>query len=146
MPALDLIFIISFAVSGLAVVLLIAAKKFGEKQKKPFFLLSIISRGDIRVRAIYHKVVHLYSEGKEKTSFLFHKQIPIHSRNSFNKLLVYLGEKREQYANNMRDSRLLKKSDGISEFFKNISDIEKGNGEIHDVCEDGSQDDKKEVR
>ncbi|PIP61822.1 hypothetical protein COW99_01980, partial [Candidatus Roizmanbacteria bacterium CG22_combo_CG10-13_8_21_14_all_38_20] len=33
----------------------------------------------------------------------------------------------------MRDAKLLKKSDGISEFFKNISDIEKGQGEINEA-------------
>jgi len=51
----------------------------------------------------------------------------------------FLKERREQYVNIMRDSRLLKKSDGISEFFKNMSDVEKGNGEIHDTFESGSQ-------
>ena len=69
----------------------------------------------------------------------------MHSKNSSNKLLSYLAEKKEKYINNMRDSRLLKKSDGISEFFKNMSSIEKGNGEIHDTYEDGSQE-EKEVR
>ena len=46
----------------------------------------------------------------------------------------------------MRDSKLLKKSDGISEFFKNMSNIEKGNGEIHDNYDDGSQNVEEEVK
>ncbi|MDZ4205676.1 MAG: hypothetical protein U1C12_00450, partial [Patescibacteria group bacterium] len=76
--------------------------------------------------------------------FFFKKQIPIHSRNSLNKLLTFLKKKKEQYVVSMRDSRLLKKSDGISEFFKNMSDIEKGNGEIHDVYEDASPNDPRQ--
>jgi len=89
--------------------------------------------------------VHLYFEGKERSSFLIKRQIPLHSKNFSNKLTVYLREKRIRYFNNMRDSRLLKKSDGISEFFKNMSNLEKGNGEINDVYYDGSQNSKKEL-
>lgn len=156
MAVLDITLIVFFILSGLAVVLLIAAKKLEGKRRKQFFISKAISKGDIHIRKLYHDAVRLYSEGKEKSSFFFQKQIPKHSRNSSNKLLSYLREKREQYASNMRDSRLLKKSDGISEFFKNISNMENGNGEIHDVYEDASpndhsagrssQDDKKEVR
>ena len=46
----------------------------------------------------------------------------------------------------MRDSRLIKRSDGISEFFKNMSEIEKGNGEIHKDLDDSSQNYKEEVK
>ena len=137
--------IVIFIISGLAIVVMLSTKKLGEKRKKSFFILEAISKGDIHARDFYHKAIHLYSEGKQKTSFLFKRQIPIHSKNSFNKLLSFIKEKREQYVGNMRDSRLLKKSDGISEFIKNMSDIEKGNGEINDVYEDSSQEEKKEL-
>ena len=135
-----------FAISGISIITLVIAKRLEEKRKKPFFILNVISKSDTRIRELYHRVVRLYSEGKEKSSFLFKRQIPIHSKNSFNKLLSFLKEKREQYIVRMRDSRLLKKSDGISEFFKNMSNLEKGNGEIHDSIGRDSQDDKKEVR
>ncbi|MDO8471494.1 MAG: hypothetical protein Q7S49_02715 [bacterium] len=134
-----------FTISGLSIITLVVAKKLEEKRKKPFFILNVISKSDTHIRELYHKAVRLYSEGKEKSSFLFKRQIPIHSKNYFNKLLSFLKEKREQYVVKMRDSRLLKKSDGISEFFKNMSEIEKGNGEIHDSVGRDSQDDKKEV-
>ncbi|MDP3875245.1 MAG: hypothetical protein Q8Q22_01880, partial [bacterium] len=124
-----------FAISGVSIILLIAAKRLEEKRKKTFFISNAISKGDTRIREFYHKIVRFYSEGKERILFFFKKQIPIHSRNSLNKLLTFLKKKKEQYVVSMRDSRLLKKSDGISEFFKNMSDIEKGNGEIHDVYE-----------
>ena len=129
-----------FAGSGLLIVLLLATKRLGEKRKKTFFLHNLISKGDIRIRGLYHKLVRLYSEDREKTLFFFQKQLPIHSKNSLNKLITFLKEKREQYIGNMRDTRLLRKSDGISEFFKNMSEIEKGNGEIHDAFENDPSD------
>ncbi|MDP2641759.1 MAG: hypothetical protein Q8P21_00490 [bacterium] len=134
-----------FSISGLAILILLLAKKFEERRRKTLFLLQAISKANTHVRELHHQVVHLYSEGKEKASFFCKKWIPIHSRNSLNKLVAFLEEKRWQYINNMRDSRLLKKSDGLSEFFKNMSNIEKGNGEINDVYEDGSQEIKKEL-
>lgn len=134
-----------FTISGLAIVLLTTAKGLAEKRQKSFFILEAISKGDTHIRGFYRRAVHLYSEGKEQARFFFKRQIPIHSKNSFNKLISFLKEKRGQYIGNMRNSRLLKKSDGISEFFKNMSDVEKGNGEINDVYEDNSQNDKKEL-
>ncbi len=134
-----------FGISGLVIVILMTAKRLEEKRRKSFFILNMISKGDIHTRELYHKAVRLYSEGKEKTSFLLKRRVPIHAKNSMNKLLSFLKEKREQYVSNMRDSRLLKKPDGISEFFKNMSNIEKGNGEINDIFGNGSQEDKKEL-
>ncbi|MFZ2484851.1 MAG: hypothetical protein WAW81_02855 [Minisyncoccia bacterium] len=128
-----------FTISGLSIATLVFTKRLEEKRRKQFFISRAISRGDIHAREFYQKAVHLYSEGKEKVIFFYRRQIPIHSKNSLNKFLSYVAERREQYLNNMRDSRLLKKSDGISEFIKNMSDVEKGNGEIHDGLEDGSQ-------
>src|SRR3989344_1997569 len=133
--------IVIFIVSGLAVVVLLSAKKLGKERIKSFFILNAISKGDVYARDFYHKAIHLYSEGKQRISFLFKRQIPIHSKNSFNKLISFIKEKRERYVNNMRDTRLLKKSDGISEFIKNMSDIERGNGEINDIYEDTRQND-----
>ena len=135
-----------FAFSGLSIILLLVAKRLEEKQKRIFFISNAISKGDTRIRGLYLKIVRLYSEGKEKISFFCKKQIPIHSKNSLNKLLIFIRKRREQYVVSMRDAKLLKKSDGISEFFKNMSEIEKGNGEIHDSIERDFQDDKKEVR
>ncbi len=135
-----------FALSGLAIPVLIIAKRLEQKRRKPFFILTMISKSNIHFRNLYHRAVHYYSEGKEKAIFIFKRRIPLHSKNSSNKLLSYLVDKKAKYLNNMRNSRLLKKSDGISEFFKNMSSIEKGNGEIHDVYEDGSQEVEKEVK
>ena len=132
-----------FSASGFAILLLVTTKRLQQKLKKPFFVFNIISKADAQIRALYQKLVHLYSDSKEKTSFLIEKQIPIHSKNVLNKSISFIKEKRDQYIGNIRNSRLLKRPDGISEFFKNMSEIEKGNGEIHEGLEDGSQEDKK---
>ena len=121
-----------FFISGLAIILLLV---------RPFFISNTISKSDRHARNFYHRVVHFYSVGRERTLFLLRNQVPMHSRNSRNKLLAFLRERRKQYINNMRDSKLLKKSDGMSEFFKNMSNIEKGNGEIHEEYEDPSSND-----
>ena len=126
-----------FAISGLAIVVLLS---------RPVFISNIISKGDIHIRKIYHQSVHSYSESKEKAKFFFEKQLPMHSRNFLNKLIAFLQEKREHYIGNMRDSRLLKKPDGISEFFKNMSEAERGNGEINETFENGSQNDEEKVK
>lgn len=125
---------------------LLSAKSLERRRKKPFFVLTLISSGDIHVRSLYHKMVHLYSDSKEKGWFLLKKQVPIRGRFLLNKLVSFIKEKREQYVGNMRDSRLLKKPDGISEFFKSMSDVEKGNGEVNEVYPDSSQEDKKELK
>ena len=134
-----------FAISGLSVLTLLVAKSIERKRKKPLFILSLISKGDIRIREIYHKTLSAYSEGKERAAFFSTKQLPMHSKNLVNKVVVFVKEKRAEYINRMRDSRLIKKPDGISEFFKNMSEVEKG-GEINDVFETGSQDEKKELK
>lgn len=136
-----------FTVSGLAILALVVTKSLEEKRKRSFFVSRAISRGDANVREFYHRLVHFYSTSKEKGLFFFNKQIPIHSRNFLNKLFSFLKEKQEQYLGNMRDARILKKSDGISEFFKNMSNVEKGNGEINESYESGSsQDARKELK
>lgn len=137
--------IVIFIVSGLAIITLISVKGWEIRRRKTFFITRAISRGDIYIREVYHKTVRFYYEGKEKIIFLIKKRIPIHSRNTFNKFITLIEEKRKIYTENMRDSRLLKRQDGISEFLKNVSDVEKGNGEIHDVYGDSSQNEKKEI-
>src|SRR3989344_3134979 len=118
--------IVIFTISGMIVFLLPLAKRLESKQGKSFLIFRLISKGDFYVREIYHWMMHLYFEGKERSSFLIKRQIPLHSKNFSNKLTVYLREKRIQ-------------------FFKNMSNLEKGNGEINDVYYDGSQNSKKEL-
>jgi hypothetical protein len=140
-----MISVVTFTISGLVIITLLVTKQMEIKRGQKFFTSDLISKSDTHIREIYHKTVHLYSEAKEKMAFLFKKQIPMHSRKFFNKSIAYLKAKREQYTHNMRNSKLLKKSDGISEFFKNMSNIEKGNGEINDIYDDTRRDDIVEL-
>lgn len=134
--------IVIFALSGVVIVLLPVVKMLEKKRSKRFLVFILISKSDTYIREFYHKILNLYSEGKEKVAFFLKQRVPRHSKNSFNKLLSFLKEKREQYANNMRNAKFLKKSDGMSEFLKNMSNIEKGNGEINDVYKDASPNDR----
>ena len=135
-----------FAFSGLAIFSIIAAKILESKMKRPLFVLRLISKGDVLVRNIYHKLADLYLELKEKSTILVTKQLPLRARNEFNKLVAFLKDLIEKYVGNVRNSKLLKKSDGISEFYKNISEIEKGNGEINETLEDGFRNLPEDVR
>ena len=134
----------AFFISGLAIVALLLAKRLEMKYKRRFFLLRAVSKRDVHVRELYHKAVHAYSDAKERTFYLVTKHLPLHVRNYSNKALSYAREKALKYLGDIRDSRLLNKPDGMSEFFKNVSDIEKGNGEINESLDD-SQNRLKEV-
>jgi hypothetical protein len=121
-----------FILSGVALATLLVAKRIEEKKKRPVFILNLISRGDTHMRELHHRAVQYYSLGKEKGVFLVQKQLPRYSRSSLNKALALLEDRVKKHFDSIRDSRLLKKSDGISEFFKNISEVERGGGELHD--------------
>lgn len=121
-----------FIFSGLALVTLALTKRMEEKRKTGVFLFKLISKGDENIRNLHHKSLHFYSVSKHKAEFFFKKQLPIHSRKALNKFVTKLSEQAGKYMGDIRDSRLLKKSDGISEFFKNMSSVEKGMGEINE--------------
>ena len=126
-----------FILSGAGIVTLAMAKRLEEKprRKTAVFLLKVISHGDEKIRALHHEAFHHYSHSKEKFAFWFKKQLPLKLKSVWNRVLVYMRSKSVEYLGDVRNSRLLKKSDGISEFFKNISEIEKGGGEINETLE-----------
>ncbi len=119
-----------FFFSGVVLAVLLVAKRMDEKRKTGVFLLKLISRGEERARELHREAIKRYSQGKDQTHFFIRKQLPRYSKSSFNKLLAYLEESIKKYFNNLRDSRLLKKDEGISEFFKSMAEVEKGNGQI----------------
>jgi len=115
-----------FILSGTGIVALLAAKKF-----KTNFFLKIISRWDDHARAVRHEILHFYAEGKHKLSFILRKQAPLKIKWYLNRCLSFVKERSEKYLDS-RNSRELKRPENISEFFKNIAEIEKGNGKIYD--------------
>ncbi len=121
-----------FILSGTAIAILLVAKRVEEKRRKTNFVLRLVSLGDTRVRELHHVSVHYYSEVKEKTGFFIKKQLPRYSKSSLNKIVAQAQERLDLYLESLRDSKLLKKSDGISEFFQTMSSVEKGAGEINE--------------
>lgn len=126
-----------FLLSGAALATLTIAKRVEEKKKRTPAVLRAVSIGDERVRHLHNEILRQYSTAKEKSAFWVKKQLPLKVKSNLNKLHAYAKEKGVEYMGDMRDSRLIKKSDGISEFFKNISEIEKGTGEINESLPEG---------
>jgi hypothetical protein len=128
-------FAYAFYISGIAILALLLAKGVEMKFKHRFSLLKLVSRWDKEVRVVYHRGVHMYSESKEKGYRWATKQLPYKAKSYVNKSSAFAKEKLEKYIGDVRNSRLIKKNDGISEFFRNISDLEKGKGEINEILE-----------
>lgn len=122
-----------FIFSGVIIASLTIAKRMEEKKRRSPIVLRAVSHGDESVRQMHHKLLHQYSRIKDKSAFWVKKQIPLKMKSLVNKLQTYAKEKGEAYLGNVRGSRLLQRSGGISEFFKNISEIEKGAGEINEA-------------
>jgi hypothetical protein len=127
-----MVIIYLFILSGLGLTTLLIAKRMEEKRRIKPFILELICKGDAMLRELRHEAILFYSTLREDLEFLFKKQIPMKSRSSLNKCLAMVHERTENYFESLRDSRLLKKSDGISDFFKNMSSVEKGKGEINE--------------
>ncbi|MEK7135384.1 MAG: hypothetical protein AAB780_01625 [Patescibacteria group bacterium] len=126
-----------FVISGVAIATLTVSKRIEEKKKQTPIVLRAVSKGDERVRALHHHALHQYSHGKDKFAFWFKKQLPLKLKSFWNRFQAYARERSTEYLGDVRGSRLLKKSDGISEFFKSVSEIEKGVGEINESLPQG---------
>jgi len=125
---------IVFVVSGLLIALLLGAKVWEEKYHRSFFLLSLISRGDERVRSLSHKSAHLYVDMKEKSKFFIEKELPLRSQALAMKVNSFIKEKYDTFLEEVRGPRFLKRNDGVSEFLKNLSEKEE-EGRIDDALE-----------
>lgn len=125
-----------FILAGVVLAALILAKMYEMKgssiNRQKVFMLRAISKGDERARDLYRKSLHLYSDGKHKALFFLEKQLPTKAKIYTNRVLAKLAEVSEERFGNIRNSRFLEKREGISEFFKSISEMEKGGGELHD--------------
>ncbi len=121
-----------FILSGVALTSLTIAKRIELKGRDASFILRIVSRGDERARDLYHQALHFYTTGKHRVVFVVKKQLPLRAKSYLTKSVVYIKEKGENRFGNIRNSRLISKRDGMKEFFKNISEVEKGGGELHE--------------
>lgn len=130
---------IIFAISGTAILVLLLAKRLEIESGRSVFLFNAISRSDVHVREISHRLAHKYVEGKEKLNFFFKKQLSLKTRSFINRSRVQVQEKIREYIGDIRNSRLLRKNEGISEFLKNMSEVEKGNGQIDETFENSEE-------
>lgn len=121
-----------FILSGVVIAALIVAKMIELRGSKPLFILRAVSKGDERARDMYHKGLKFYSDGKVRLVFFMKRELPVRARIYFNKGLAWANERLEERFGDMRNSRLLSRREGISEFFKSISEVEKGAGELHE--------------
>ena len=109
------------------------AKKYNS-HKYSVIILRSISKGDEHVRRVYHEVLHFYSEGKYKVAFFATKKLPLKAKLEVSKIIdrtKQFGGERFGPFNNLRDSKEIQKPENISEYFKSISEVERG-GELHD--------------
>lgn len=120
-----------FAISGCAIATLLFLKRLEEKSKKQLFLSVLISKGDVRARELSHEAAELYAETKERLYFFATKQLPMRTKSLLSKSESLMKDRAEKLLGNIRNSKFIKRQEGISEFFKNI-EIEKGGGEIND--------------
>lgn len=140
-------FNIIFILSGLVMVSLVIAKILEEKSKGKPALLRLVSLGDERVRKVTVEFAHLYADWREKINIYLTNQLPLRTKNLLNKVTTVVKEKFVEHVGDIRGSKFLKKSDGISEYFKNISEKE-SEGRIDDEIGnsgEGSQKDGSRV-
>lgn len=140
----NMILNIIFVISLLGILTLVVSKMLEEKSKKRPIFLRLVSLGDERVRNATIEFAHLYSEWKERGKFFLENQLPLHSKNLMNKAATLVKDKFEKHVGDIRGSKFLKKSDGLSEYFKSIS--EKDNeGRIDDEVSESSQEERSRV-
>ncbi len=124
---------IVFLICGVVIAALIGAKIVEGRNKRKPAILRLISLGDERTRDLTQRFAHFYSEKKAKMGFFIEKQLPFKTKTLINKANTYIKEKAEKHIGDIRGSKFLRKSDGISEFFKNISEKENGGRIDHDI-------------
>jgi hypothetical protein len=129
---------IIFLLSGLMIVFLIHAKMIETKNQKKPAILRFVSMGDEHVRTLSVEVAHRYTDLKGRAEFFINKQFPMHARNFVNKTNAVIKERVEKHVGDIRGSKFLKKSDGLSEFFKSLSEKET-NGRIEEEGEETRQ-------
>ncbi len=117
---------ITFAISGVMLTVLTLAKLWEMRRKKPMLVLALISRGDERVRHLSHDLTHSYTEWRAKVEFFLNKQLPLHTKNFIQKTNSIVKDKVVEYTGDIRGSKLLRKSEGLSEFFQSLAEKEEG--------------------
>jgi hypothetical protein len=115
-----------FVISGAMLMVLTLAKLWEIRRRKQVLVLALISRGDERVRHLSHDITQTYSVWRSKAEFFLNKQLPLHTKNFIQKTNAAVKENVTKYTGDIRGSRFLRKSEGLSEFFQNLAEKEEG--------------------
>jgi hypothetical protein len=129
-----------FLISGVGIALLLLTKMREIQKGRTPLLLRIISLGDSRMKDMSHQTAHLYSDTKESLKFFVEKQLPLHTKNTYNKLKATFDEKAAMLMNDVRGHKIFKKDGGISEYFKQMDE------EVEKVEEDHFQNEENQVK
>jgi hypothetical protein len=124
---------ITFALSGAVIVAIILAKLREDRSKRKPAFLRLISLGDERARTLSHELAHRYTELKDEADFFINKELPFKTRNFVNRTNQAIKERFDKYVGDIRGSRLMKRPDGLNEFYKSLS--EKENGRIDETMD-----------
>ena len=122
-----------FTISGVAIAVLILSKKYELRFKKSTLVLRLVSKGDERLKELNHRLAEHYLKARDGVERFIKKTVRMRVKLNLNKATGFVKERMDEYSESLRDAKLLKKSDGLSEFFKNIKEVEKGQGEINEV-------------
>lgn len=114
--------VLTFAVSGILIAIVLAAKVIEIKTNRKTLVLRLISLGDERMRELSHRVADEYSHYKGRMDVALRHQLPLRARNFYYKTLSAVKEETQKRLGDIRGSKFLKKSDGISEFLKNLEE------------------------
>jgi len=109
---------IIFYVSLACIAFLLFTKMREQKTKKQPFLLRIITLGDERIQIFSQKSAHWYADRKDDAIYFFEKQLPIRSKRLWAKTQATAIEKWGILMNDLREMKILKRSEGLSEFFQ----------------------------
>jgi hypothetical protein len=115
-----------FGISGVALVVIFFSKLWELKRHKPVPILSLISLGDERVHKISNELSHTYTAWREKAEFFVNKQLPLYTKNYIQKTNTLIKDKVMKYTGDIRGSKLLKKREGISEYFQSLAEKREG--------------------
>jgi hypothetical protein len=129
---------IIFVISLLGIAVLIFSKMIEEKSKSKPLFLRLVSLGDERVRNATVGFAHMYSDWRERGHLYLTNQLPLQTKNLMNKASLMIKEKLEKHVGDIRGSKFLKKSDGLSEYLKSISEKE-NEGRIDDEITNSEQ-------
>jgi len=107
-----------FYVSLVCIALLLLTKVREMRTHRQPFLLRVISLGDERMKELSQRSAHWYADRKEDLVFFFDKQLPMHSRRIWGKTQDLVLEKWNLLKSDLHEMRILKRSEGLSEFLQ----------------------------